>query len=215
MNTHPPKKLKVQPSARAKVRSKPMKPLSNSEFNTLYGTSDLVDLFLLTGVRATEMTRLIDNYDGKDYVDIKTKYSGPATNRIFLTSKAQAKIKRLQPVFKNKSKRTIQRHIAFVAFQTGIRFSAHNLRATFCTRGFQMGANIIIMKNLMNHRNIKTTAHYIKYNEFEIRAALENINNLKTKYGYTLTEAVAEIHKRDAKILRLEKELERLKTYEH
>lgn len=176
------------------------KPLVEKEFQQLIGKFELTDLSLNTGARIAEIKRIIDQWDGKDYVDIKTKKSGENTNRIYLNARAIECLKSLQPKYKGKTVRTITRAYESISVEVGIPFTSHNLRSTFATRMLAQGNNLVIVKTLMNHSDVSQTAAYVKFNEAELRPAIENIYAFETFEGKSMPELVTEITKLRNKI---------------
>jgi integrase/recombinase XerD len=64
-----------------------------------------------------------------------------------------------------------------VAKKAGVqRFAPHDLRRTFCTRGYDQGADTSIMQRLMGHASPETTVRYDKRGERSIAAARAKLN---------------------------------------
>lgn len=180
------------------------KPLSNKEYNMVYGINPLTDLMLETGARIAEIKRLIDEWKaGNDYLDIKTKKSGDSTNRIYLNKKAQINLALLEK-YKDMSVKTLQREVKRISTQVGIEFTAHNLRATFATRMLMMGVDLVTVQHLLNHSDISVTALYIRFDENRLRSALNLIDDFETIEGMTHQEAINEIYRLRTKLTRLE-----------
>jgi len=70
------------------------------------------------------------------------------------------------------SKRTIQRHAANFAFETGISFSCHVLRHTYATLLLEKGVPIEKIQYLLGHRSVNITRHYTQ-------SAFLNVNDLE------------------------------------
>lgn len=188
------------------------KPLTGEQFNEISGKYPLVDLSLNTGARTMEIKRIIDTYEpGVKYVDIKTKYSNNNKNRIWLNENAIKALGKLS-YYKDKSKKTFQRHYAKISEESGITFKNHNLRSTFATRLAMLGIDIYVIQQLMNHSSIIQTAKYINLAEMKLTTASSMLVDYQTIEGYTLPESIEEIGRQREKIKRLELELERLKN---
>lgn len=69
------------------------------------------------------------------------------------------------------AKRTIQRHAANFAIETGIPFSCHVLRHTYATLLLEKGVPIEKIQYLLGHRSVNITRHYTQ-------SAFLNINDL-------------------------------------
>lgn len=179
------------------------KPISVEEYHRLKNFHPLTDLILNTGARIAEVKRLIDEWDGKDYLDIKTKKSGDYTNRIYLNDKAIECLKKLND-FKNKSIRTIGRKITDISKSIGIKFSSHNLRSTFATTLIMLGVDLVSVQHLMNHSDISITAQYIRFDENHLRTSLNVLEMENTFEGMTVPELKNEIIKLRTRIMRIE-----------
>lgn len=180
------------------------KPISNSEYNIVYGKNPMTDLVLNTGVRIAEAKRLVDEYNiGDDYLDIKTKKSS-TTNRIYLNESAKENLNELQYLV-GKDIKTYTRLVKKVSLETGVDFTAHNLRVTFATRLLELGVDLVSIQHLMNHSDVSMTAQYIQFNETKLKASLSMLDDYKTMEGYTLPEAMREIVRLRAALKRQEK----------
>lgn len=182
------------------------KPISQTEYATVLGKHALTDLILMTGVRIAEAKSLVDKWDTKsNYVDIHTKKSGDKVNRIYLNEKAISSIKKLITTgWVNKSIKTYDRCISQVSQETGVVFTAHNLRSTFATRLLENGVDLVTVSTLMNHSDISITAQYISLTEGRMMAAVESVEKVETLEGNTLFEMWEENQKLKEKIRRLE-----------
>lgn len=189
------------------------KPISNAEYNKLYGYHPLTDLSLNTGARITEIGRIIDEWeDGKDYVDVYTKMSGDTKNRFFLNRKSLDCIKQLREMgYANKSRWSLNAYYQKISDEMGFKFTCHNLRATFATRLLGMGVDLVTVQHLMHHAHISQTAKYISFTEDMLRPALEMFDDYKTFEGLNFYELKNMFVKTRGKIKRLEAEIERLK----
>lgn len=184
--------------------------LSHKEMDLLIDASKVVELLYQTGVRISELSRVIDNYTiGQNYVDIKTKKSGEKTNRIWLTKRAMEILDSSDFTMRwvYVSTKTIQRHINDVSLNTGIIFTAHNIRATFATHLLGKGIDLVTVQTLMNHSDISTTAKYIQMCEDTLVNALKTLN----QPDQTKQEMQKIIISQQQTIARLEKELGKVK----
>ena len=188
------------------------KPLSNKEYSNLIGKFDLTNVFLLTGARIAEVTRILNQWDGEsDYIDIKTKKS-TGTNRIQLLDKVKKSITNWRLNREKKglklndiSTKLVDREIGRISDSVGIKFTSHQLRATFASQLLQNGVDIVSVSTLMNHSDISITARYIQFNEDGLRASLESLNSIKTIDGMTMLD----LKKANTDLLRKIRRLER------
>lgn len=168
------------------------KPLSLEEFAQLDGYHPLTDLSLNTGARISEIKRMVDLYKpGMTQIDILTKKSGKVSNRFYLNTKAQHCLEDLM-VMKNVCVKTFSRKYKSISKEVGIKFSSHNLRATFITRLIILGVNLPAVQSLANHSDISMTAAYIQFDELYLRNALENLVEYSRLDGLTKEELLAE-----------------------
>ena len=56
------------------------------------------------------------------------------------------------------------------------RLSPHTLRHTFATTLLKQGENILTIKELMSHRNLRTTERYLHINNDDLKAAVGRID---------------------------------------
>ena len=169
------------------------KPLSIEEYKKVKNSHPLVALILNTGARISEAKRLIDEYEeGMLHLDIKTKKS-IVTNRIYLNDMAIIALKSLS-TYKGKSVKTLARSFTSVSDKIGVKFTAHNLRATFATNLLMNGVDLVSVSTLMNHSDVSQTAMYVKFNELYLRSGLSTLDDsVETWEGMNLFQAKKEI----------------------
>ena len=73
----------------------------------------------------------------------------------------------------NSLQRLMYNHFKRVGFQGN--YSSHSMRRTFATNLIRSGVDIILLKNLMNHSNIATTAGYVYTDDVTLMSAVNNI----------------------------------------
>ena len=140
-------------------------------------------LLIGSGARVSEITNLTkDDFFFKDdrlFVNIEdAKYDSDRLIPILHTNAVEVLKNYLAsldvsslPAFRV-SKRTIQRHAANFAFETGISFSCHVLRHTYATLLLEKGVPIEKIQYLLGHRSVNITRHYTQ-------SAFLNVNDLE------------------------------------
>lgn len=183
------------------------KPLSNLDRLKLQQKNYPLTTFMLnTGLRINEVhTALNSDWKSSDnYLDIRTKKSGLQENRIWLNKEAMSSLKIMKETMMNKSLKTLQRAINKISEDEGIEFTSHNLRATFATSLFQRKIDIVSIQNAMNHKDISTTASYIKLDESDGMNTVESLLDDTTYEGMTRAELIKELHTLRNKITSME-----------
>lgn len=183
------------------------KPLSNEEYKKVANKKMYLSwLTLMTGARIAEVHRIINQYiSGDKHIDIQTKKSGTGTNRIYLNKEAIKLLNSIYRVeFKGLTVRTLQRRIENEALRVDLKYSSHNLRATFATRLIQNGVDIVTIQHLMNHSDVSITARYIQFDENKLRTGLNTLVSLDTMEGKTNQELLEEIQRLRSQLRRLE-----------
>ena len=187
------------------------KPLTNDEYNKLIKLNEpLINLSLNTGARIMEIKRLIDYYNGKNTIDIKTKKSGESKNRFYLNKISMESLEKLQSL-KNVSKRTISNKYKEISNKSKVNFTSHNLRATFATKLLEMGVDLVTVSRLMNHGEINQTAKYIQFVESRFRTAVDLLENYETISGMTIFELHEDNVKKQQIIMKLENKIKEMK----
>lgn len=185
------------------------KPISHKQLVELKKLNNpLANIILGTGVRIAELKRLVDSWDpvaNPDYLDIVTKWSRGHTNRIFLTKEVQFELTRAKMTMSGKTIRTYTNRFKDMKSESGIDFTAHNLRSTFATLLIMSGVDLVSVQTLMNHSHISQTAKYVVLEESHLRVALETTKRSETFEGMNIFEAKQEI-------LRLRKRLYRMES---
>jgi len=73
------------------------------------------------------------------------------------------------------SKRTIQDMVSRVAAETGVKMTAHTLRHTYARRTLEAGTDLATVQKVLGHKNISTTAVYVKPRWANIEDAVEAV----------------------------------------
>lgn len=68
--------------------------------------------------------------------------------------------------------RVVQRHLASI----GVVATAHQLRHTFATAGYQARRDILAVSRLLGHRNVATTMVYVGVDDDALRATVDGIS---------------------------------------
>jgi integrase/recombinase XerD len=164
----------------------------------------MIIVFLDTGIRLSELLniKLADiNFDGK-YIRIRGKGQKerfvPMTGitRKFIVdymNDHRFKMCRTESdyLYPNSSGEAISsntveqyfRRLAINCGLDGIKFSPHVLRHTFATHSVANGANIEVLRNILGHESIQTTARYTHINQEDIQKQHSGFSPLNTLLG--------------------------------
>ncbi|MDO8282719.1 MAG: site-specific integrase [Thermodesulfovibrionia bacterium] len=140
-----------------------------------------VYIYLYTGMRRSELIKLnrqdVDLVHGLIYVR-QTK--GNRDRAIPICDKVRPYLERIHPgigpLFPNwSSPNTLSRLFRNIALQAGVKATLHSLRHTFASYLVMKGEGIKSIKDLLGHRNLRTTEIYAK---LDSAALLKTVNKL-------------------------------------
>lgn len=173
----------------------------------------LVKLFLLTGLRVSEMCQLLEaiaidkSFKTSKRVLIKRKMKKDKS-AIFLSNETikliDENIEILTHVTPKRTAVTNRVTNYFNSQFVDMKVSPHSLRATFATELLSNGVDLKTIQYLMGHSDISTTALYLSVDENSQRTALNTLNS-----GWVRSDDPQTLKKR---IIELEKEIQRLES---
>lgn len=154
----------------------------------------IVTMFLGMGLRLSELVELDVGNVNFDDGTIKVTRKGnherilPANDEVMITLsrylKSRENITTQEPLFLSKRKQRIDNGSVWHLVKKYLRqaqiekdkLSPHTLRHTFATTLLKQGENILTIKELLSHRNLRTTERYLHINEEDLQNAVGKIN---------------------------------------
>lgn len=111
-----------------------------------------------TGMRVSEVLSITpENIDGQ-YIRLWTNKTDTPRS-IPMTSRVKEIFDRRNN-FEDLTYRQIEYVWTLMMKQTGLDYTPHDLRHTFCSRLIQKGVSLVVVKELAGHKDIKTTLRY-------------------------------------------------------
>ncbi len=160
--------------------------------STVIGVRDKAIFYLLysTGIRASECENLLVKDVDIEGASIKVSGKGGHERTIPLVKESVRLLKRYlkvrgeakphQPFFKSRLRSKLSRKSIYTRIKKYIRechihkrISPHNLRHTFARHAVEAGMNIVCLRDLLGHRSITSTQHYISINLSDLRKAVD------------------------------------------
>ena len=156
--------------------------------------SAIVMMLLGMGLRLSELTEL--NIGDVNFEDgaVKVKRKGnherilPANDGVMISIKRYLKTRNTtkveEPLFLSKRNQRIGNgsvwHLVKKYLQQARiekeKLSPHTLRHTFATTLLRQGENLLTIKELLSHRNLRTTERYLHIDDKELKSAVNRIN---------------------------------------
>jgi len=154
----------------------------------------IITVLLGMGLRLSELTEL--NVGSVNFDDgvIKVARKGnherilPANDSVMITIKRYLKDRRnissSSPLFLSKRNRRIDNTSIWYLVKKYLKqaqiekdkLSPHTLRHTFATTLLRQGENILTIKELLSHRNLRTTERYLHINNEDLKSAVSKID---------------------------------------
>jgi len=177
--------------------------------HTVIGLRDRAILTLLygTGIRASECACLQDKYTDLEDQWIQVAGKGGHERRIPLNDRVtevlrlyrqvRGKISPDEPFFRNRSGRGMSRNAIYERVRKYARcakihkrVSPHRLRHTFATHLVRAGVGLVIIRDLLGHRQITSTQIYLQVTAQDLReaAAKHPIRNLTVTVSHILPD---------------------------
>ncbi len=154
----------------------------------------IITMFLGMGLRLSELVELdignINFEDGTIKVTRKGNHERilPANDEVMITLNRYLKTREdattQQPLFLSKRNKRIDSGSVWHLVKKYLkqaqiekdRLSPHTLRHTFATVLLKQGENILTIKELLSHRNLRTTERYLHINGEDLRVAVSKID---------------------------------------
>lgn len=154
----------------------------------------IVTMFLGMGLRLSELVELNIGNINFDDGTIKVTRKGnqerilPANDEIMITLnrylKTREEVTAQQPLFLSKRNQRIDTGSVWHLTKKYLRqaqiekdkLSPHTLRHTFASTLLKQGENILVIKELLSHKNLRTTEKYLHLNGEDLKTAVEKID---------------------------------------
>ncbi|MFC1514480.1 site-specific tyrosine recombinase/integron integrase [Candidatus Omnitrophota bacterium] len=154
----------------------------------------IIMMFLGIGLRLNELVQLnigdINFEDGTVKVTRKGNHERilPASDDVMISIKRYIRTKKTTsnkaPLFVSKRKQRISGGSVWHLVRKYLKqaqiekdkLSPHTLRHTFATTLLKQGQNIVIIKELLSHRNLRTTEKYLHINGEDLKTAVDKID---------------------------------------
>ena len=154
----------------------------------------IVTMFLGMGLRLSELTALNIGDVSFDDGSIKITRKGgkerilPANDEVMIAIQRYVRTREDRspqlPLFLSKRKRRISNASVWHLVRKYMRqaqiekdkLSPHTLRHTFATMLLRQGENILTIKELLSHRNLRTTERYLHINDEDLKEAVGKID---------------------------------------
>lgn len=191
-----PKSRKKEPSYLTEQEYKRLLRTVKKNATKYFKMRDLaiVTTLLGTGIRLSELVGLnagdVSFDDGSIKVTRKGKHERilPASDDVLITIKRylreREEVKAVKPLFISKRNRRISTASVWYLVRKYLvqariekeKLSPHTLRHTFATILLRNGENILTIKELLSHRNIRTTEKYLHINNEDLKSAVGKID---------------------------------------
>jgi len=165
---------------------------------TYYKYQVVITLLYSTGIRISECLNLrLEHIDGQRKQIFIKKGKGSRDRYVDLPEKTleilREYYKRVRPtnyLFNSQdresrlSNRSVQRAVKIAVKSAKIikRVTCHTFRHCFATHHIEAGTNIVYIQKQMGHKNLKTTARYIRLSKEYHRQIIHPIQSLKIEY---------------------------------
>lgn len=154
----------------------------------------IVTMLLGMGLRLSELVELnigdISFDDGSVKVTRKGNHEHilPANDEVMVSIqrylKTREEVNAQDPLFLSKRNKRIDNSSVWYLVKKYLKqaqiekdkLSPHTLRHTFATTLLKQGENILIIKELLSHRNLRTTERYLHINGEDLKSAVQKIN---------------------------------------
>ena len=154
----------------------------------------IITMFLGMGLRLSELVELNVGNVNFDDGSIKVTRKGnherilPANDEVMISIQRYLKIRKQanaqDPLFLSKRDKRIDSSSVWYLVKKYMKqaqiekdkLSPHTLRHTFATTLLKNGENILIIKELLSHRNLRTTERYLHINGDDLKSAVGKIN---------------------------------------
>lgn len=139
----------------------------------------IIFLFLNTGIRISKLANIqIENINLKEKT-IYLKVKGGFYRNIFINTKTMYLLKeyigsRTEGNLFNLKRRQIHNIVTKPMKESDIKGSAHTLRHTFATEMYKKTRDIILVKELLGHKSIRTTELYTHLDNTIVRQAVQS-----------------------------------------
>lgn len=166
--------------------------INRPEANTIMGIRDRAILSLLygTGIRASECAQLKESdvdlrartikVIGKGGYERVLPLNATVTDALELYRKARGVVSMEQPFFRTRKKRGASRGVVYDRVKRFVRLARiskrvtpHTLRHTFATHLVRLGEKLIVLRDLLGHKQLSSTQVYLHMTGEDLRSAVD------------------------------------------